>query len=322
MLWGVLLHLGTNMWGDVPVKRWGVSKPSEYHYSCQAAHLRFDDDVWYRLTERMAEAGLNTVVIDVGDGIAYESHPEIAVKGAWSGERLRRELARLRAMGLEPIPKLNFAAAHDIWLKEYARQLSTPRYYEVCRDLIVEVCRLFDQPRLFHLGFDEETEGLQQHLALSIIRRGELWWHDLLQMVATVEECGARAWIWADHSWFQPQEFNERMPRSVLQSVWFYGDKLEGLKPGSYHEELVSAFGRLDAAGFDQVPCGSNWQHDENFGKLVAYNRKTIAPSRLRGFLMAPWFFTVAPFEERLKRCIDLVAAARADEAAAVRNVE
>ena len=32
---------------------------------------------------------MNMVVIDLGDGVKYESHPEIAVKGAWSTTELR-----------------------------------------------------------------------------------------------------------------------------------------------------------------------------------------------------------------------------------------
>ena len=43
----------------------------------------------------------------------YDSHPEIAVKNAWTPQRLRKEFQRLRDAGLEPIPKLNFSAGHD-----------------------------------------------------------------------------------------------------------------------------------------------------------------------------------------------------------------
>jgi len=48
--------------------------------------LTFDDQVWDTLLKEMAAAGINMVVIDVGDGILYESHPEIAVRNAWKPE--------------------------------------------------------------------------------------------------------------------------------------------------------------------------------------------------------------------------------------------
>ena len=102
-------------------------------------NLTFDDAVWDALLKEMAAVGMNMVVIDLGDGIKYESHPEIAVKNAWTPEKLKTELAKMRKLGLEPIPKLNFATTHDIWLKEYSRMVSTDIYYGVCKDLIEEV---------------------------------------------------------------------------------------------------------------------------------------------------------------------------------------
>ena len=77
-------------------------------------------------------------------------------------DRLRKELARLRKLGLEPIPKLNFSTTHDLWLGPYSRQVSATIYYKVCEDLIDEVTGLFDKPRLFHLGYDEETAQQQE----------------------------------------------------------------------------------------------------------------------------------------------------------------
>jgi len=32
---------------------------------------------------------------------------------------MKDEIARLKGLGLEPIPKLNFSACHDAWLKDY-----------------------------------------------------------------------------------------------------------------------------------------------------------------------------------------------------------
>jgi hypothetical protein len=51
---------------------------------------------------------------------------------------------------------------HDAWLGSYARYVSTEPYYQVCADLIAEVMQLFDSPRLFHLGMDEEAFDSQR----------------------------------------------------------------------------------------------------------------------------------------------------------------
>jgi hypothetical protein len=164
-IWGALLHMGTNMWSDVPVKKWGAFKPEELQLVCAADHVRFDESVWRTLTGRMKTAGMNLVVIDLGEALQYQSHPELSVKGAWPVDRFRAELARLRAMGLEPIPKLNFSTAHDTWLKEYGRQVSTPVYYKVCADMIREVCAIFDKPRFFTSGTMKRPRGTRASTA-------------------------------------------------------------------------------------------------------------------------------------------------------------
>ena len=123
-------------------------------------------------------------------------------------------------MGFEVIPKMNFSACHDSWLKEYGRMLSTEKYYSVCEDLIRDAAEIFDHPQFFHLGYDEETAGHQRNHLLSICRQGDLWWHDFLWFVKVTERAGCRPWIWSDYIWNHKDEFLNRMPKSVLQSNW------------------------------------------------------------------------------------------------------
>ena len=102
----------------------------------------------------------------------------------------------MRELGLEPIPKLNFSAGHDPWLGQYSRMVSSDIYYGVCRDLIAEVAELFDTPRFFHLGMDEETAEIQRHNNLVVVRQHELWWHDMYFLFDEVERACARPWVW------------------------------------------------------------------------------------------------------------------------------
>jgi hypothetical protein len=299
LTWGNLLHLSYNMWSDRPVE-WG----SVTQEICYQPYLRFDDKLWQDLTRRMADVGMNLLLIDVGDGIQYQSHPEISVRGAWSADRLGQELARLRKLGLEPIPKLNFSTAHDAWLGPYSRQVSTPVYYKVCEDLIDEVIRRFDKPRLFHLGYDEETPANQAQYAYLVVRQYELWWHDFDFFRQQVERRGVRPWIWSDRVWHFSEEFLRRMPKSVLQSNWYYG-----LDFGDTAAN-VQWYGKLDEQGYDQVPTGSTWGSPKNFGLLVEYCRKKITPARLKGFLQTPWLPTLEKFRAKHFEAIDAVAAA------------
>jgi len=301
--WVYMLKLGTNMWCDCVPPRWATLTPEELPYKAAADHLRCDDGLWRELTDKARAAGFNMLLMDLGEGIEYPSHPELAVKGSWSPEKLQKELARLRAMGLAPVPKLNFSAAHDVWLGDYARMVSTKKYYEVCADLIKDVAELFGYPRLFHIGYDEETYGHQDRYQYVVVRQGDLWWHDFLWFVKTVEETGMRPWMWSDYIWKHTEDFLKRMPRSVLQSNWYYGETFDPEK-----RKEVKAYVDLEKGGFEQIPTGSNYSRDGNFAGTVDFCRKNIAPERLKGFIMAPWRHTIEHWRGDLERGIDLAA--------------
>ena len=299
---GYLIQLGWNMWSDIPVKSWGPIKGDDLKYLCAADHFRTELDVWNRVTEEAAKSGYNLLLVDLGEAMVYPSHPELAVRGSWSVGRMREELARLRRLGLEPIPKLNFSTSHDTWLGPYERMVSTPEYYSVCTDIIRDVAEIFDHPRFMHLGFDEETARDQRQYRFCVARQGDLWWHDVLWFAATVEKTGMRPWVWSDAIWRHKDEYLSKMPKSVLQSNWYYESSFDPAEKPKNGGVLgyVDAYLALEKAGFDQVPTASNWLCDENLEKTVAFARQNIAPSRLKGFLMAPWFFTDAHWENRL----------------------
>jgi len=274
------------------------------YFGCRP-YLRADKKLWDDTLIRMANAGMNMAVIDLGDGVKYESHPEIAVKRAWSVGKLKKELAKMRAMGIEPIPKLNFSTCHDTWLGPYARKVSTPEYYRVCKDLIAEVIDIFQKPRFFHLGMDEETPGHQRAFDYVVVRQADLWWHDFLFLVKEVEKKGVRAWIWSDYVWHHPDLFFERMPKSVLQSNWYYGKRF------SKEIGAVRAYLELDAHGYDQIPTGANWTCTENIGGTVNYGRRNIDPKRFLGFLLTYWRPTLESCRPRIEEAIDLTAEAK-----------
>lgn len=300
MYWANLLHLSYNMWGD-----WAnPNAPSPYHN--RKPYLRFDQGLWDDLLREMAAGGFNMLVIDLGDGVKYTSHPEIAVEGAWSVGKLREELKKARGMGLEPIPKLNFSTCHDTWLGPYARMVSTPKYYEVCADLIREVSELFDRPRLFHLGMDEENASIQRYYEYLVIRQHDLWWRDLKFLAAEVERAGGRPWIWSDYVWANHDAFYERMPRSVLQSNWYYRTEFAPDLP------RVKDYIELDRAGFEQVPTVSNWNSAESIGLAVDFCVKHVPRERLLGFLLTPWRPTLPETRTRHMEAIRAMAAAKA----------
>lgn len=297
-IWAFMVHLGCNCWADHTVDRWGDSAGLQAESHSPEDYMRFDDDEWQFITSRVAALGGNMVLLDLAEGLQYESHPELSAKGAWSKERLEKEMRRLAELGIELIPKLNFSTGHDTWLKEYHRMVSTPDYYRVCSDLIAEVSELFGKPRFFHLGYDEETIHNQRASHFAVVRQGELWWHDFLWFNETVKKTGSRSWIWSDYGWRHKEEFLARMPRDVLQSNWYYYH-IDG-EQDKEHLERIAFFDELDKAGFDQIPCGSAYSWKLNFTELVRYCRKHLVGSpRLKGFMLAPWTRTWNRFHDK-----------------------
>ena len=105
----VLLHMGMNMWGEWRAP--GEPKVEGKRYTREEIH--FSEDIWKRTIDHAKKRGFNMVVMDLGEFLAYPSHPELAVKGSWSADRMRAEVRRLKSLGLEPIPKLRLFADLD-----------------------------------------------------------------------------------------------------------------------------------------------------------------------------------------------------------------
>ena len=304
--WSYLVHFGVNSWKDVPLETQDPGMEEKWLTRCCADHVRFDEPSWRRLSDALAKAGCNQIVVDLAEIVVYPSHPELAVKGSWSVERLRAEIGRLRGMGFEVIPKMNFSACHDTWLKDYHRMVSTKKYYQVCEDLIKDAAEIFDHPRFFHLGYDEETASHQSKHLFAVCRQGELWWHDFLWFAKVTEKTGCRPWIWSDYIWNHKDEFLNRMPKSVLQSNWYYGAEFDTSKMKNAYR--VDTYDVLDKAGFDQVPTGSNFSCDTNFAGTVKYCDAHCKPELLKGYMMAPWTRTFAIHEEKSNEAIAQMA--------------
>ena len=301
------MNLGCNMWEDK------LTAPHNKPIQCDIQSryyetLTTDRDVWRRVVDQLPSFGINTVVIDIGEGLRYESHPELAVEGSWTREELRAELARIRALGLEPIPKLNFSACHDAWLGEYAYMLSTGKYYDVVRDLIGEVCEVFDNPRFFHLGMDEEDYP-DHHTGMTSIRSESLWWHDLYFYFDEVEKYGARPWIWSDYYYKHMAGWEEKMPKDCVQSAWQY-DKISYKDAnGNYVQPGFRAYVDFSKMGYDQIPTATDWCFRQNFAQTVwLCLEEGICDEHLLGFLAVPWqrtwemnYYTIMNNAQRLK---------------------
>lgn len=318
MLWSNLIHLGYNLnmdredvHEDVLAER---GAPDDYFR--WKPYARIDDATWDAVVEATAAAGLNSLVIAPADGVIYDSHPEIATPGAWTKQRLIDELARLRSLGIQPIPKLNFAAGHDIWLGDYSRMVTSPIYYTVVADLIAEVAEIFDYPEYFHIGMDEETYEHQILSELIVIRQHDLWWRDLEFIANEVRKTGARPWMWSDAAWQKAGEYYDRMPKDIVQSNWYYHNVFEGDETGRPkkldHGERTAymSYLDLDERQYDQFPTASTFFDEDNLIETVKFIKARVDPTHVVGFLQSTWLpLLPAHLDVHLKAIDELVRA-------------
>jgi len=287
MMWAFMIQLGSNMWAKENEQRsYYVEWEERYHET-----MVTDKEVWRKVTDFLPQAGFNTLLIDLGEGVIYDSHPELAVPGAWTKQELIDELERLRGIGLTPIPKLNFSCGHNAWMGPYTMMVGTETYYQVCEDLIHEVIEMFGQPEFFHLGLDEETAKQQRHVPIATVRAPYKQMEDALRLFKVCLDKGVRPWMWIDshavESFGGEEAFCNSVPKEVLISNWYYR-KLYA----SEQSERVLLYNKLADWGYEQVPTSSTCSSVLNTRQTMRYCKETVKPESIRGYLTAPWILT------------------------------
>ena len=253
---------------------------------------------------------------------------------------MRREVKRLKELGIQAIPKLNFSATHDGWLCEYEHMLCTPTYYQVCRDLITEAAELFDHPPYIHLGMDEEDARHAAMSSLAIYRHKDQLWHDLRFYFDCVRETGATPWIWADPCFNYPEDFRQQIKAGELVlSPWMYNAIYpEHLTPIASRQAYIDYYSKEPYAslnmtyveddpfivrfmkhalpcvndGYTVIPCVSTFNKCRyNELDMLRYFKENAAPERVAGFITSSWRVLTPTYRETLMRDIQVFGRAK-----------
>ncbi len=306
-LWGVLVHLSRDFWlGE------------QNHLPLAAV---FDEEVWCDIIDRAADCGMNAIILDIGNGIRFDSHPEIAKEDAYSPAWAHEQVAKCREKGIALIPKLNFATTHDMWLGDYARMISSPTYYRVTKDLIKEAYEMFEHPEYVHLGMDEESFLYLKKHDYVVYRRGELYFHDLKYLCDIVNGLGAKPWIWSSSMYDMPELFKEKISKDelVISPYYYNAFRREHYTPVDsrpeyivyYNEDKYKEMGikfveedpylvnfRLRSLpmmeyGYKYIPCASvDNRCDYNTVDIMEYYKKYANDEQILGYITAPWCAT------------------------------
>jgi hypothetical protein len=161
-----------------------------------------------------------------------------------------------------------------------------------------------------------------------VLRQHDLWWRDFLWFVEQVESRGARPWIWSDYIWDHTDRFLERMPKSVVQSNWYYGQNFDAgvdrrkaaekdldltLAPGTGRTKTTPfhAYFDIESGGYDQFPAGSIDVCDSNFPDTIPFVQKHLPSNRVLGFMQTTWRPMLEPYRDRFELGIEAFAEGR-----------
>lgn len=294
MIWAYYIELSRHMWADKTAKKdyFYLPKGSVGDLYGYNEENQIDVETWDKIIAYLAKLRFNTAVIDLGDQIAWESHPEICAPGEWTKEFFKTKLDEIRALGITPIPKLNFSACHDTWLKEYRRTVGSDIYRKVCADLIDEAIELFEKPALFHLGLDEETSvGCHMHSEAIVIRGPELLWHDYRFLFDCCFKKGVQPWMWADYFWDRNELFIKNVSKEIMLSNWYYHSFFE-YKEDSWLKRSMDAYIALDKLGYEQITTGSTVNGVNNCMFETMTHCKENCNS-IKGYMTASWYATM-----------------------------
>jgi len=201
--------------------KWVPRKPEEGPFSLETG---------IRILEAMQKNGLNTIVVDIADGVIYESHPELQRHYSVPIGQLARFAGAAHDHGIDFVPKLNFAKSgrnlHDMWMKPHWSQRNFLRgrneYWRVAGELIDELVSVCSPQHYFHIGMDEDhLRSVNQFVDAIQILTDKISAHNLRPVMwndTCYENRNVIAQVHADKC----RAAEPRIPKSVIQVLWDY----------------------------------------------------------------------------------------------------
>ena len=74
---------------------------------------------------------------------------------------------------------------------------------------------------------------------------------------------------------------------------------------------LAASILELDKAGFDMLPCTSNWSSPQASDAMLKFCKARVDPAHLKGFMTAPWAKSIALEMPKVSEGIKLFAEAK-----------
>jgi hypothetical protein len=233
-----------------------ASRRCTFHLDCNFVSLR--PEFVRDLLGRVADMGYNAILWELEDQVHWETSPECANTDSWSKKDFRSILEYSRSLGLEPIPLLQ-TIGHGEYVMMHERYhsfrehpefsdcycVSNPEVRAFLKRWIGEICDLFGDVELFHLGGDEAYRFGTCELCAPR-ERNELYAEHLDELATVLRQRNIRPGIWHDMILACPGTIQE-ISKEYLIWDWNYE---AGIRPA----EAVRIWGEGRVARDDLTP--------------------------------------------------------------------
>lgn len=283
-MWAMYLRLGPLFDPVNPTSREGRYLGDETRIDWERTNAR---------VEKMAAAGMNTLLLELGEGMEFSCLPKARLRGQVKAAEINEHVRKWRRLGIETIPIMEFSAVRSEWMGEYSRMVATPPYRKKCLEVLREAYDTLEKPKFIHIGMADETNKLNSG-NLVVFRQKEVLWHELRTFSDAITGMGARPWMWGDVVWADLDGFASNLSKDFLVSYRWMVNVTAGNKIPEPESKWIETFDRLESAGFDQVPtCSTSGWYQRgrvrsmetilNPPYLAEYVRKRVAAERLKG---------------------------------------
>lgn len=287
----ITFRIGSNMFDKRDMLYTRDIEDGAYHDK-----VYFEKDTFHKMTEQAKSYGFDTLVLDLSEGIKYNCHPELAIEGSMEQDEFKAELERLRAMGFNLIPLVDFSPARNAWMQELA-YVGTKRYEDACEAILREVIELFDKPEYVHLGYEEESFAIQQDNSVITKRHYEKRIEDVNKLFDICREYKVKPWIWMSDKIMQAyggeENFRNGIPTDVTITSYAF------LRVQEYHikekraDPSMMLVKTLDEWGYPQIPMASTWLYQAVPMQAFSFYTKHCKGEHFAGFMSHPCIFTV-----------------------------
>jgi hypothetical protein len=192
-----------------------------------------------RLTDMAANAGFNTMILDLGGKVAFKSFPGKLSNDPWSREEFLKLVGYIRSKGIDVIPGVQLlthqgqflADRHpEVMFSPFVYNPDNPDTYKLVLPYLAEIISSM-KPTAIHIGHDEA--GLQwnkQDSAFELsgdasILPAKLFLKDILVIDNYLKSQKVETWMWGDML-IAPDEFPLMLARHLHGIANGYGRAL------------------------------------------------------------------------------------------------